>query len=398
MKFSELIKEGRRESNLTKILGKPDNVGKIGQAKEYTWVFNDGSNIRVQDDISRIEYYTQGGEFVTSFTTVGQVKKYLEQSGILGESFNRDKHYKVKGEVIYTTKDNFKGAMKDYIGSDKKSYMALTDKGSMLLPVEFVTAKELEDMLTEGKIVNEATIKLDGIGKDRTFINQLKDTKTTFMIWDDNEIKFDIKFKKEVEKTLKDNGYSVKAINESSVSTQIKKVKAIIKKSVTMLYPEAFNVEKSSTDAGMGGIEYVKVTFNGKPRPNDIKEIERVKKALEKEFTVKYYNDTYVISVYIMNKKSINESELNEASPIDLGAVPQKIMVQLDNLKKILNGNFRIDINNLHDGIHGIITGVEVPGIQSDRYEPKQLVAMSKLKGVRWFEFEESYITIGWEH
>lgn len=69
----------------------------------------------------------------------------------LDERFSRDKDYKVKSDKIYTTKSNFKNAMKDYIGSDKKSYLALTDKGSTLLPVEFVSDDELAKILKESQ-------------------------------------------------------------------------------------------------------------------------------------------------------------------------------------------------------------------------------------------------------
>lgn len=89
----------------------------------------------------------------------------------------------------------------------------------------------------------------------------------------------------------------------NSVSGAIKKVKAIIKKSVTNLYPEAFSVEKKNTDAGMGGYNYIQVSFNGKPRPKDVPEIEAVKKGLEKDFQVKYFEKSHVMALYPKDMK-----------------------------------------------------------------------------------------------
>lgn len=104
---------------------------------------------------------------------------------------------------------------------------------------------------------------------------------------------------------------SEKEIVEASVTGEIKKVKKIIEKSVSVLYPEAFNVEKASTDAGLGGINYIKVTFNGTPRSKDMKDIDAVKKALDKEYNVKYYEDNYVMAVYPSDVE-INEGDISE--------------------------------------------------------------------------------------
>lgn len=83
----------------------------------------------------------------------------------------------------------------------------------------------------------------------------------------------------------------------NTTSKALKKVSGIIKKSVINLDPQAFNVEKKNTDAGMGGYNYIQVSFNGNPRTKDMKDIEAVKKGLEKDFTVKYYEKNYVMVV-----------------------------------------------------------------------------------------------------
>lgn len=79
--FIEMILEADFAASITKLLGKADNIGKIGQEKEYTWEFKD-SYLRLDTGVSRAEYYTNGGDYITSFTTVNQIKKYLEQSGL----------------------------------------------------------------------------------------------------------------------------------------------------------------------------------------------------------------------------------------------------------------------------------------------------------------------------
>ena len=87
-----------------------------------------------------------------------------------------------------------------------------------------------------------------------------------------------------------------KELNEAS-KLDVKSVKDILKKSLNNLMPDAFNVSKESDNAGLGGENYIKVTFNGKPRDKDIKEIENIKSILEKLYKIKYYPETFVITV-----------------------------------------------------------------------------------------------------
>ena len=89
---------------------------------------------------------------------------------------------------------------------------------------------------------------------------------------------------------------SEKELNEAS-KLDVKSVKDILKKSLNNLMPEVFNVSKESDNAGLGGENYIKVTFNGIPRDKDIKEIENIKSVLEKSYKIKYYPETFVIAV-----------------------------------------------------------------------------------------------------
>ncbi len=85
------------------------------------------------------------------------------------------------------------------------------------------------DLLSEYEDeLEESEIELDGIGKDKTFIKQLKGTGSTFMIKSDDLIVFDKKDIGTVSSILKDNGYSEKAINEGS--SRIMKAKNVNKK------------------------------------------------------------------------------------------------------------------------------------------------------------------------
>jgi galactitol-specific phosphotransferase system IIB component len=86
----EVISESMKVINkIQKLLPKTDlHIGKDGPNKEYVWTFKDYSFIRVSssETYNRIEYYTKGGDFITSFLTVGELKSYLKSSNLLTES------------------------------------------------------------------------------------------------------------------------------------------------------------------------------------------------------------------------------------------------------------------------------------------------------------------------
>ncbi len=84
-------------------------------------------------------------------------------------------------------------------------------------------------------------------------------------------------------------------LNESLPTVSL--IKKIIKSTLKLLSPDAFNVELSSDDAGVGGSKYIKITFNGNPREKDIADIELIKNELDKKFKVKYYPETFVITI-----------------------------------------------------------------------------------------------------
>lgn len=71
-------------------------------------------------------------------------------------------------------------------------------------------------------------------------------------------------------------------------------------------------------------------------------------------------------------------------------------MVQIDNFEKALGYKVVIDLDNIHEGIHGYIIGLEVKTSVNLRLESKTLANLSKLKGLRWIEFESDYITTAW--
>lgn len=76
-------------------------------------------------------------------------------------------------------------------------------------------------------------------------------------------------------------------LNESNtVSGNIKKIKKIISDTVSNLAPEAWKIEKKSTDAGMGGYNYIQITFRGNVRKKDEAELNDVKSALSNEYKV----------------------------------------------------------------------------------------------------------------
>ena len=88
-------------NQIQKLLPKGDlHIGKIGKEKEYVWTFKDSSYIKVSssETYNRIEYYAHGGEFITSFLTVGELKSYLNSSNLLNES--------AVGEVGRTSKQD----------------------------------------------------------------------------------------------------------------------------------------------------------------------------------------------------------------------------------------------------------------------------------------------------
>lgn len=82
----EVISESMKVINkIQKLLPKTDlHIGKDGPNKEYVWTFKDYSFIRVSssETYNRIEYYTKGGDFITSFLTVGELKSYLKSSNM----------------------------------------------------------------------------------------------------------------------------------------------------------------------------------------------------------------------------------------------------------------------------------------------------------------------------
>lgn len=121
------------------------HIGKIGKNKEYVWTFGDGSHIRITSDgDDRVEYYAKGGDYITTFTTIKQIEKYLNQAGLLNESkitkSDSGKYTLVDG-VIQITKKELAKIHKDY----KSDNTILTMIGGVTTAVPFTIneAKEL---------------------------------------------------------------------------------------------------------------------------------------------------------------------------------------------------------------------------------------------------------------
>ena len=98
---------------------------------------------------------------------------------------------------------------------------------------------------------------------------------------------------------------------------------------------------------------------------------------------------------------NMNEAqlEINEASPITIGEIPKNIMADIDKLEEIIanGGKLEIDLENIHEGIHGYIIGVEFKSMHfsTPRLDKEQLTNLGKVKTLRWIELEEGYVTLG---
>jgi len=102
-----------------------------------------------------------------------------------------------------------------------------------------------------------------------------------------------------------------------------------------------------------------------------------------------------------MNNIENIKKYLTEASAIEENEMPEYIVKEIDKLSKILKAPITINKNNIHSGIHGIITGLIVRSQKGVgiRLDPSQLSKIAKLKGLRWISFnDDTYIFTAWEH
>ena len=67
--------------NFEKATGIKKDSKKIGNGNVY--YIKDGSSVVIYPDKTRIEYYDKDMEFITSYTSVKQTIKALEQSGLI---------------------------------------------------------------------------------------------------------------------------------------------------------------------------------------------------------------------------------------------------------------------------------------------------------------------------
>jgi hypothetical protein len=85
------------------------------------------------------------------------------------------------------------------------------------------------------------------------------------------------------------------ALNETSKLPSVGDVKKFISTlKLEILRPEAFEVEQKSTDAGMGGYDYIFVSFDDK-RIKDKEDIKTVVTALEKKYNTHFSKENMVV-------------------------------------------------------------------------------------------------------
>jgi len=100
-----------------------------------------------------------------------------------------------------------------------------------------------------------------------------------------------------------------------------------------------------------------------------------------------------------MNNITKTQASLTEASETNID-LPSYIQKEVEKIGKIFNKSLKIDEHNIWDGIHGIITGIKVSGnkVVKVRMEKSDFSKLAKIKGLRWMETSDEYITIGWDH
>ena len=69
--------------NIIKVLGRPDTKSKVRDYDYGVWELKDGSFIKYRDGAERIDYYGSDDDWLTSYATVNQMKKAIDQMGLL---------------------------------------------------------------------------------------------------------------------------------------------------------------------------------------------------------------------------------------------------------------------------------------------------------------------------
>jgi len=90
---------------------------------------------------------------------------------------------------------------------------------------------------------------------------------------------------------------------------------------------------------------------------------------------------------------------IDEASETSIDLIPKYIEGEVKKLGKIFNKTLSIDENELWDGIHGIITVLNVSGnrVVNLRFEKSDFAKLQKIKGLRWLETKKDQVIVGWE-
>lgn len=240
-------------NQIQKLLPKGDlHIGKIGKEKEYVWTFKDSSYIRVSssETYNRIEYYAHGGEFITSFLTVGELKSYLNSSNLLSES--------AVGYMI--NDDDIISAVKLATGWDwKESEKYFEDNYKKVKMNESINMnKELQKLFGVGKSTKEGFIWSFDDGSK--FIIDTKNTEVVKYV-DKNNKESIIKDPHEVKKI------SFK-INESAVGEIGRTSKADAEAHIT---PE-LQAEFEKIIKQIGGKAVARALLDGKPENGEITE------------------------------------------------------------------------------------------------------------------------------
>jgi hypothetical protein len=220
-KLKGLIKEGVKIGISTRGVGKVSSSGVVEQYKLITADLVDMPS----DYNAMLNGVVEGHQIVEGIV---QDKEFYidEETGCIGECSLETPEADVNEKIFYgKAKIGKKIVTMPVVAKDNKEAENKFIKRVQLEQKNGHAPKgEIEDIIFESEDsiykneINESKINLDNIGKDKTFIDQLKNTGITFMIKSKDEIIFDKKDNKTVQALLKDNGYSSKAVTESEDS------------------------------------------------------------------------------------------------------------------------------------------------------------------------------------
>ena len=154
--FRELILESKDFSvEFEKATGIKKDKKKIGHGDVY--FLKDGSSLVIYPGKSRMEYYDKDMNFITSYTSVKQAIKALEQSGLLNESKIEDAAKEIHHDLLHNVV-NKNTAIENYIKSVLKDHgLKDSDKEEV---IKLVKAKGYKGGLLNESQIDEGTVSL----------------------------------------------------------------------------------------------------------------------------------------------------------------------------------------------------------------------------------------------